>query len=151
MCFSLGCFSLNSDNQYSNNSNTINSDINNSDTDSSIILRGHGQTKRYKTNVDTMWKDVRIIYNPQLRRIDGIGISVFNGREYMFLLFGNVEQTINNQKIIKIKKIHPSIDGLNGNCIEYTGIYSNSNILGENDIIYLISQQSSGYLKLKMI
>ena len=145
MCFSLSCFSLNSEqinNNIDNNVDTINID-----TINSIVLTGYGHTIRYKTNVGTIWKDIKIVYNPQSGTLDGIGISVFNRKEYMFLLLGNIKQTINNQIIIQLKKIHPAItDVTSGNCIEYTGFYSTS----EKDVIYLISHQSSGYLKLKI-
>ena len=145
MCFSLSCLNLNSE-QLQLQTTELNTNLNSNNL---IVLKGYGRTIRYKTNVPTIWKDIRIVYNRNLGTIDGIGISVFNRKEYMFLLLGNVEQTVNNQIILKIKKIHPGVtDVTNSNSIEYTGIYSTSS--EEKDVIYLVSHQSSGYLRLKM-
>ena len=145
MCFSLSCLNLNSE-QLQLQPTDLNINLN---TNNSIVLKGYGRTIRYKTNVPTIWKDIKIVYKPSLGTIDGIGISVFNRKEYMFLLLGNIEQTTTNQVIFKIRKVHPGINDItNSNSIEYTGIYSNSS--EEKGVIYLVSHQSSGYLMLKM-
>ena len=146
------CFGFIS-NSATNTNESISNPIINEVQNNLIVLKGYGQTIRYKTNVSTFWKDIRIVYNRNLGTFDGVGISVFNRKEYMFLLIGNIEQTVNNKLILKIKKIHPAInDVTQGNCIEYTGIYSTtSSEEVEKDIIYLVSGQSSGYIRLKIV
>lgn len=148
MCFSFLC------NLNSNKSESVSDPILTEVQNNCIILKGYGRTIRYKTNISTIWKDIRIVYNRNLGTFDGIGISVFNRKEYIFLLIGNIEQTVNNQILLKIKKIHPSIenDTTHSNCIEYTGTYYTSNTSEEveKNMIYLVSHQSSGYLQLKI-
>ena len=146
MCFSFIC--------NTNNNEFVSNPIINEVDNNRIILEGYGRTIRYKTSISTIWKDIKIVYNRNLGTFDGIGISVFNRKEYMFLLLGNVEQTIDNQILLKIKKIHPSIENgeRNSNSIEYTGIYSStSTVEVEKNVIYLVSHQSSGYLRLKIV
>ncbi len=144
MCFNIS-FICGSKLRTNCNETEINRNENTNNVVSHLIkLNGYGQTKRYKTNIVTFWKDIKIVYNPVLGTFDGVGKSVFNRKEYNFLLIGNIEETINNKIIIKIKKIHI---GMVSNNIDYVGEYSNNDL---NDEIHLVSHQSSGFLKLKI-
>ena len=104
-----------------------------------IVLKGNGESIRYKPESTTYWKDCFYYINKTQSSILGTGFSYFLNKKIPFTIIGTITKYFTDEHFeIQFIKVHA---GAYKNTLHYTGIVKDGKI-------ELISNQSSGVIVL---